>query len=160
MQPIDVNTGEVRSSNEKSQLRSIAIGSCIAVVGFDPVKKAGVIAHIMLPDKAPERARAKTKYAQNALDEMMRLFMEYGSNEKDIYVCLVGGGNVLKKESDTVCQRNIESVTSILNERGIDIKAVALGGMERKSVFMELPSGTVKYTQGNSKKMMLWDSRE
>ncbi len=159
MQPIDVNTGEVRSSNEKSQLRSIAIGSCIAVAGFDPVKKAGVIAHIMLPGKAPRKARARTKYAQDAIDETMRLFLEYGSNENDIYVCLVGAGNVLKKEDDTVCQKNIDSVTSILNERGIDIKAVVLGGMERKSVFMELPSGAVRYTQGNSKKMMLWDSK-
>jgi chemotaxis protein CheD len=160
MQPIDVNTGEVRSSNEKALLRSIAIGSCIAVASFDPVNKAGVIAHIMLPGKAPEKTRAKTKYAQDAIDEMMRLFREYGTDEKDVYVCLVGAGNVLKKDDDTVCQKNIDSVTTILFERGIDIKAVVLGGMERKSVFMDIPSGTVKYTQGNSQKIMLWDSKE
>jgi len=160
MQPIDVNTGEVRSSNEKRLLRSIAIGSCIAIAGFDPVKKAGVIAHVMLPGKAPEKARAKTKYARDAIEEMMHLFLEYGTDEKDIYVCLVGAGNVLKKEDDTVCQKNIDSVTSILNDLGIEIKAVVLGGMERRSVFMELPSGTVKYTQGNSEKMVLWDSKK
>ncbi len=160
MQPIDVNTGKVCSSNAKSQLRSIAIGSCIAVAGFDPVKKAGVIAHIMLPGKAPEKAEAKTKYAQDAIDEMMRLFREYGTDENDIYVCLVGAGNVLKKEDDTVCQKNIDSVTSIIYKRGIEIKAAVLGGMERRSVFMDLPSGTVKYTHGNSKKMVLWESKE
>ena len=159
MQPIDVNTGEVRSSNGKSLLRSMAIGSCVAVAGFDPVNEAGVIAHVMLPGKAPENAKSKSKYAQDAIDEMMRVFGEYGTDEKDVYVCLVGAGNVLKKEDDTVCQ-NIDYVTSILNDRGIEIKAIALGGMERKSVFMDLPSGAISYTQGNSEKMMLWDSRK
>lgn len=160
MQPIDVNTGEVRSSNKPGLLRSIAIGSCIAIAGFDPVNKAGVIAHVMLPGKAPQNSDAKTKYAHDAIVELMRLFSEYGTKEEDIDVCLVGAGNVLKKEDDSVCQKNITSVTSLLKGRGIVAKAAVLGGTERKSVYMELPSGKIRYTQGNSEKMDLWNANE
>ena len=64
---IDVQTGEVKAATGKVILRSIALGSCVAIVAYDPNMKNGAIAHVMLPGKATTRTKPDeiTKYAEN-----------------------------------------------------------------------------------------------
>ncbi|MHC4156555.1 MAG: chemotaxis protein CheD [Planctomycetota bacterium] len=81
---IDVNTGEVRVSTKSAVLRSLAIGSCIAVVAYDAKRRIGAIAHVMLPGRAPEKALEKTKYAADAIEEMLGR-MKKRSEEKERY---------------------------------------------------------------------------
>ncbi|MHC4483370.1 MAG: chemotaxis protein CheD, partial [Planctomycetota bacterium] len=110
---IDVNTGEVKVGGEKIVLRSLAIGSCIVIAAYDFKKKIGAMAHVMLPGRAPKKTLQKTKYAADAVDEMVSRMTRAGSNEGDIEACLVGGGNVLKKKDETICKDNIESTTQL-----------------------------------------------
>jgi len=56
----------------------------------------------------------------------------------------------------TICQSNIDSVTRILEKRGIDICACALGGLFRKSVSIDLETGEVRYSEGGGKEKLLW----
>ena len=152
----DVNTGQVRLGRGNVILRSLAIGSCIAVAAYDSRAKIGAIAHIMLPGSAPEESPEKTRYAENAIDEIIDVMIYSGSQKGNIKVCLVGAGNVLKKEDDTICVDNIRSTMRILDERGIPIKATALGGSERKSIFLDIETGKVAYSKGNGPKELLW----
>jgi len=157
---VDVNTGEVKLSREKIMLRSIAIGSCVVIAAYDSNNRAGAMAHVMLPGSAPEKDTGKTRYAENAVDELVNRMTQAGTNKDDIEVCLVGGGNVLKKQDDTICKDNIESTTQILEERRIPIRATVLGGTERKSVFLDVESGSISYTHGDGKKKPLWKPAE
>ncbi len=77
-----------------------------------------------------------------------------------IKICLVGAGNVLQKEDDTVCQANIESVTQLLEKKNIPVKAAVLGGTERKGVSLDVQSGSVFYTEGNGTEKLLWKTAE
>ncbi len=153
---IYVNTGEAKVSEGEAILRAIAIGSCIVVAALDSKKKVGAMAHVMLPGKAPRQFVEKTKYAFDAIEKMLGQMLEAGSNMDDIEVCLVGAGNVLEKENDTICDANIESVTGILKEKGICVKASALGGTERKGVFLDTETGSISYTEGDEKAKTLW----
>ncbi len=108
-------------------LRAIAIGSCVVVAAYDSRTKTAAMAHVMLPGKAPEsKSFEKTKYAFNAIDEMLHEMSLKGSIREDIEICLVGGGNVLKKEDDTVCQDNINSTSQIFREKNIPIRATMM----------------------------------
>jgi chemotaxis protein CheD len=153
---IDVNTGEVKVSGQSTILRSLAIGSCIVVTAYDPKKKVGAMAHVMLPGSAPKKSLERTKYAADAIDEMISKMINEGSNKDDIEVCLVGGGNVLKREDDTICRSNIDSTTQLLIKRQIPVRSTVLGGTERKGVFLDVESGTVSYTEGDGKEQALW----
>jgi len=153
---IDVNTGEVRVDTTKIVLRSIAIGSCIVIAAYDSKNKIGAMAHIMLPGRAPRDTSERTKYAADAIDEMINRMAHAGSNKDDIEVCLVGGGNVLKKEDDTICKDNIESTTRLLEQKHIPVRTALLGGTERKGVFLDIESGGVSYTEGDEKQKPLW----
>jgi chemotaxis protein CheD len=153
---IDVNTGQVKLGRGKVALRSLAIGSCIAIAAYDSKAKIGAVAHIMLPGSAPRKSPERTKYAANAIDEMIGMMLEAGSQKGNIEVCLVGAGNVLQKEDDTICAANTESAIRLLEERNIPIRATALGGTERKSIFFDVESGNVSYRKGDQQERHLW----
>ncbi len=153
---IDVNTGDIAFGEGNVILRSVALGSCIAVVAYDSKKNIGAIAHIMLPGKAPEKILEKTKYAEDAIDGMIGRMLTKGSKHSNIEVCLVGGGNVLKRKNDTICEANIESVTQVLRKKKISVKSKVLGGTERKSVFMDIENGRISYSEGERGERLLW----
>lgn len=153
---IDVNTGQINLGRGKTTLRSLAIGSCVAVAAYDPSNRIGAIAHIMLPGKAPEKTLEKTKYAADAIEEMIDMMVQAGTQESDMEVCLVGAGNVLQKKNDTICAANIESTTQLLNNKNIPIRATALGGTKRKSMSLDLESGVVSCTIGDGPEEELW----
>jgi len=153
---IDVNTGQIHLANGDGVLRSVALGSCIAVVAYDPKKKIGAIAHIMLPGSAPANNTRKNRYASNAITEILTKMAKAGSQKSDIEVCVVGAGNVLEKGDDTICTSNIESVMQLLKDNNIPVRASVVGGTERKGAFLDVQSGSISYTQGDNQAKLLW----
>jgi chemotaxis protein CheD len=153
---VEANTGEVKFASDGVILRSIAIGSCIAIAAYDARKRTGAMAHVMLPGLAPEKETQPTRYAANAINEIIDLMARAGTRSCDIEACLVGAGNVLEKEDDTVCKANVESVMQLLEEKNIPVRATVLGGTERKGVFMDIENGEVFYTEGENEKKLLW----
>ncbi len=155
---IDVQIGEVKAERGGVILKSKAIGSCIAIIAYDAVRKIGAMAHIMLPGRAPvhKEASEKTKYAADAIDTLVNQMTRLGSRDKDIGVVLVGGGNVLDRPDDTICRDNIESVLEFCGRRHLKVKAQAVGGTERRSVSLDVEGGIVYYSEGNGSETELW----
>ena len=158
---IDVQSGEVKAGGSKIILRSSALGSCIAVAAYDPKKRIGALAHIMLPGRSPDKVScSKEKYAADAIDEMITRLDRFGVAKDGIVTCLVGGANVLQDNTDIICGPIIRSVTEILEEKGIKVVAKALGGVKRRSISFDVEEGIINYTEGNSKKRILWKTGE
>jgi len=156
---IDISTGAVEVAGAGAILRSNAIGSCIVIAAYDSSKKVGALAHIMLPGRAPKDADSeRTRYAANAIDEMINRMTRTGANKCDLEVCLVGAGNILKKQDDTICKDNIESTTELLEKKHIPVRAMVLGGTKRKSISLDVGSGSIFYTEGYKKEKLLWKS--
>ncbi|MCJ7777534.1 MAG: chemotaxis protein CheD [Sedimentisphaerales bacterium] len=152
---VDVDTGEVKVAVEGTILRSVVIGSCVVVAALNVKRKIGAMTHIMLPGSAPENAIDKTKYAANVINRLINIIPDAELERGHIEACLVGTGNVLKKKDDTVCKANIESTTHLLKEKNIPVRVYALGGTERKSVFMDIGSGLISYAEGDEKEKPL-----
>ena len=156
---IDISMGEVKVAGAGTILRSNAIGSCIVIAAYDSRKKVGAMAHIMLPGRAPKDADSeRTRYAADAIDEMINRMTRTGANQCDLEVCLVGAGNVLKKQDDTICKDNIESTTELLGKKHIPVRAAVLGGTERKCISLDVETGSIFYKEGDSREKLLWKS--
>ena len=153
---IDVSIGEVKSGSDQLILTSSGIGSCIAVVAYDCSKRNGVLAHVMLPGKSEETGPQKTKYACDAIDELLRQLVYLGTTEGSIEVCLVGGGNVLKENDCTICRDNLFSIENELFKKDIPIRAQAVGGTKRRTATLDIGKGVVFYTEGDSDEKILW----
>ncbi len=159
-QIIDINTGEVKVAGSPTMLRSVAIGSCVVIAALNFERKIGAMAHIMLPGSAPENVAEKTRYAADAVDELLNIMTDGQPQRGDIHACLVGAGNVLKREDDTICKANIESTMRILKEKNIPIRASVLGGTKSKSVFMDVENGCISYIEGDEKEKILWQANQ
>ena len=153
-------TGEVKAGNKNTILKSSAIGSCIAITAYNKQNQIGALAHIMLPGKAPEnRNIKKTRYASNAIDELINILELNGVNNNEIEVCIAGGANVLKRKDDYIGQDIIKSVEEILKKRKINIMARSLGGSQRRSVSLDVETGCVYYSLGDEAEKLLWKYR-
>ena len=61
-QRVIIGVGDMAvSNNPQVTLSTYALGSCVGVVAYDPVARAGGILHLMLPDStiSPEKAVAQ-----------------------------------------------------------------------------------------------------
>ena len=155
---VDVSTGEIAVRKGLYILRAMAIGSCIVVAAFDSKTQNAGMAHIMLPGYAPQLSPGKSKYAADGIGFMLSQMTQSGSILTDIDFCLVGAGNVLRKDDDTICNDNMNSVISIMREKCIRAKASVLGGFKRKSVFLDTQTGRFSYTEGDEQEKPLWQS--
>ncbi len=155
---IDVQIGQVKAAAGQGILKSGAIGSCIAVAACNPSNKTGAVAHIMLPGRAPagKAGSKKTRYAYDATDTIIDKMARLGSTADKIKVAVLGGANVLQKDDDTICRANIETTLDYLKDRHIEVVATALGGTERRNVWLDLDKRTIYYTEGDSSKKQLW----
>ena len=155
---INVQTGQIKTGQGEVMLKSTALGSCIAIAACDRQKKIGSLAHIMLPGRAPQNKKEeeKIKYVCNAIDEIIRLMTELGSQVDRIEAVVVGGGNVLKRKDDTICHDNINSVIKCLQKNKIKINAQALGGNKRKSISFDVAKSIICYTEGDEPEKLLW----
>lgn len=158
---VDVQIGQVKAGKGKVILQSKAIGSCVAIVAYDAIKNVGALAHVMLPGRAPAKKKVeKTKYTANAIDAIISKMSKLDSKKDDIEVVLVGGGNILNREDDTICKDNIESALKLLSEKQLKVRAQAVGGTARRSVSLDVERGIVYCSEGNSSERELWRSEK
>lgn len=153
---IDVNTGQIAVRRGRCMLRAMALGSCIAVAAYDIRARIAGMAHIMLPGGTLRRGADDTRYAMCGIRTLLDRMCQAGGDAEGIEVCLVGAGNVLRNEQDTICGDNIRSVTEVLQERNIPIRASVLGGNDRKSAYLDAETGRISFTEGNGDEQVLW----
>jgi len=153
---LDIHTGQITVRRGQCILRAMALGSCIAVAAYDPRARIAGMAHIMLPGGTPQRGANDPRYAVYGIEALLGRMIEAGCDAGAIEVCLVGGGNVLRDERDSICGDNIRSVTAILQAKNIPIRASTLGGNERKSAFLDAETGRVSFTEGSGAEQVLW----
>jgi len=152
-----VDSGEVAACRGDGILRAGAIGSCVVVTAYDPDAGVGGMAHVLLPgaSRDPDPS-VRTKYAEDAIQELMRKISALGAREERLRVCLVGGGNVLGPGHDSPGPEIVISLTKILGRMCIEPVATEVGGAQRRSCSLDVASGQVTYTVGDSERLTLW----
>jgi len=124
-----------------------ALGSCIAVVVYDPIKRAGGMIHFMLPMSSTSPDKAKEKPAMFADTGVPLLFGEMyslGCNKKDLVVKVIGGGSLYDdKGMFNIGQRNYTVVRKLFWKNGILIKAEDVGGAKSRTARLFVGTGKV-----------------
>ena len=143
-----ITTGCFVTGSKEGFFTSSPLGSCVAIVAYDKSKQIGGLAHAMLPGKSVKGN--DNKYAENIIANLIDELTDLGALKTNIEICLVGGANVLKRKINNIGNNLIESIYEILKKKKLPIKAKSLGGFERRSVSLDLSSGIVTYTVGDS----------
>ena len=153
---ISVATGEVWATAKRIVLRSDGIGSCVVVAAYDKGHRVGALAHVMLPGKSSKSGFGyNTKYARDAIEEMLFKMTRLGADGGSLEACIVGGANVLQDGDDTLCPNLVNFVIGNLQEKRIKIVAQAVGGTTGRSVMFDIDEGAVYYAQGEGSAALL-----
>jgi chemotaxis protein CheD len=145
---IHVNIAEIQVANSNSELVCLGLGSCIAVVLYDPLNKIGGLAHVMLPNsRLTENLMHPGKFADTAVKALLKKMHEKGANLKQIHAKIFGGANMFSSVNSsnkaTIGQFNTNAVLKELEYYEIPVLAKDVGGHSGRSISFSTRDGLV-----------------
>lgn len=148
MNLIEVGIGEFEvSSDPAGVIKTYALGSCVAVIIYDPVNKVGGMIHIALPDSEINLEKAEKTpayFADTGLPLLFKKMNELGAKRSNSWIKMAGGASVIKScESFDIGKRNVLAVKKILWNKKLGIKKDDVGGDYSRTVALDLSNGSV-----------------
>jgi len=151
----DVGIGDLFVSKENDEIKTYALGSCVALVVWDQSLKAGGMIHIALPEGHinPEKARDKPGYfADTGLPVLFSDLKKIGANRRSCWVKLIGGASILDENNTfDIGRRNALAVKKYLWKIGLALTAEDIGGTISRTVSLTVPTGELTITNGNQR---------
>lgn len=116
-------------------MSSIGLGSCIGLTIHDREKGIGGLAHVMLPDSGGKSERPG-KYADTAIDALIRGLTELGCKKTSLVAKMVGGAAMFKTFSGNlnIGERNITAIKEGLEKYRIPLRAECVGGSVGRTI--------------------------
>ncbi len=138
---LNVGMGEIVTTSSPNVLSSLGLGSCIALVLYDPVEKIAGMAHIMLPDSSMRSKSCNNtkpgKYADNAVDALINELDSKGASRKRIKAKVAGGSKMFSFEISallSIGEQNVKKVLDLLDSHSIPLEGCDTGGSRGRSV--------------------------
>jgi len=126
-------------------LACLGLGSCVAVILYDPVMKMGGIVHVLLP-KAPHNCDSDEKYADTGTKKLVKELLAKGASKERLVAKLVGGAQMFPSLSLSVSdigRHNIEEAKRILKDIGVKIVSEDTQGNRGRSAYLNTENGRV-----------------
>lgn len=151
MTDILLGVGELGAANTPGdRLRTIALGSCIAVIILDTKTKTAGMVHVVLPlsKTNPDKASNMPGYfADTGIPTLLKAMAQKGCSEngKGKVVKLVGGAQILDPNNTfNIGKRNLLAIKKILWKYRLGVLAEDVGGNISRSVAVDLGTGKTK----------------
>lgn len=145
---IVVRVAEFRIARGDTELATLGLGSCVAILLHDPESGVGGLAHILLPSRSLSRSSDNPgRFPQTALPAMLEAMIGLGADRRRLVARLVGGAsmfqNLVPSGSMQMGDRNVIAVREVLNQLAIPIVAETVGGDQGRSVWFHAGTGVI-----------------
>ncbi|KKM65926.1 hypothetical protein LCGC14_1486380 [marine sediment metagenome] len=128
-----------------SKFAIYGLGSCIALILQDKLKKIYGISHILLPSFNPLKntppIRYPHKYADLSIKDLLEKLLSHGAKLRNIKAIIVGGAIFFQKSNER--NQNLEMVEKILKSFQIDIEKRDVGGILGRNVIYNTEDNSV-----------------
>lgn len=142
-----VKIGELKVISDEGTLYTIGLGSCVAVVLYDPGKKIGGLAHVMLPSDTPRGHPSPGRFAPLAVPNLIAEMVRIGARKRGMFARIAGGAamfkDVLPAYGVHLGERNVAAVKEALARASVPLRGEDTGGSFGRSVFLDAADGTV-----------------
>lgn len=143
---VDISDMKV-SSDLGMVIVTYALGSCIAVMLHDPVRRVGGMIHYMLPlsRTSPEKALVRpAMFADTGVPALFAKMYACGCRKEDIVVKVAGGGKLYDDNGTfDIGQRNYTVLRKMFWKNDILIRAEDVGGSISRTVRLFVATGRV-----------------
>jgi chemotaxis protein CheD len=137
------------SAPEEPTLTTIGLGSCVAIILYDPTARVGGLAHVLLPSESMARDRSNpAKFPSSAVTLMLAEMTRLGADTRRVRAKLVGGASMfaslLPTGSINIGERNVHAARQALADSGVPVVAEDIGSDHGRSVYFHLRDGRVE----------------
>jgi chemotaxis protein CheD len=144
MASIVVGIGDCRvSRNKEDQLITFALGSCVAVIAYDPVASTGGMLHFLLP-RGPEYRPHESifRYGDTGIVALIEALKRQGASPSRLTVVLAGGACMFRSDPKfDVGRQNIDCARSVLSQLRLSIAREDIGGTISRTVRLDMETG-------------------
>lgn len=147
-QRVVIGVGDMSVSNNQAiTLSTYGLGSCVAVVAYDPLMKVGGLLHAMLPESSisPEKARTQpAMFVDTGMPILMRALLGMKAEPRRLRIFLTGGASVLcMNDMFKIGERNVRATMQHLMQLGIPVAFSAVGGTINRTVHLVIGTGAI-----------------
>ena len=147
-QRVVIGVGDMSVANNPAiTLSTYALGSCVAVLAYDPVERAGGMLHLMLPEShiSPEKAAMQpAMFADTGLPLLFRSLAGLRAQTARLRIFVTGGASVLcGSDVFKIGERNIRAVADYLASSGFRVRQWSVGGTINRTVHLEIGTGNI-----------------
>jgi chemotaxis protein CheD len=131
---------------ESPTVVSTILGSCVAVIMFNPGRKVGSICHAMLPRNPSSHRGEAFRYVDSSILYMVERFRALGVRTNEMEVKLFGGADVLEHRGEngaSVGRQNIEIALETIGEVGLRLIVSDVGGKVGRKLCFYTHTGEV-----------------
>lgn len=136
-------------------VKTLGLGSCVAVVMLDPGTRTVGMVHVALPDSSiatpDDIKRLPGRFADTAIPALLNCMAKLGANKCENMIVKLAGGAVIMDPKNTfnIGKRNVLAIKKLLWERGMGARAEDVGANYSRSVSVSVDSGLVEvYSPG------------
>ena len=132
------------------EMITTVLGSCVSACIRDTMLGIGGMNHFMLPERAfgepgswdDTNVNSATRYGSFAMEHLINVILQQGSQRNRLEVKIFGGGKVLRAMTD-IGNRNIAFVRNYLRDEGLRVTSEDVGDICPRKVVYYPDSGRV-----------------
>lgn len=130
-------------------LVTLGLGSCVAIMIYDPDVPAAGMAHVLLPSQSLARDHSNpARFPETAVPLLVERLRALGATPGRLVAKLAGGASMfsqlLQPGTIQMGERNVVAARAALRAAGIPIVREAVGGTVGRSVRFDVASGEVE----------------
>lgn len=148
MEIVKVGMADFKVIKSTGILTTLGLGSCVGIALYDRINKVAGLAHIMLPSSTEIKNNSnKAKFADTAIQELVKEMVLLGANKKYITAKLAGGSQMFSFDSNTdilrIGERNTLASKKKLQELDVPIVAEDTGGNYGRTIELNSQDGNL-----------------
>jgi chemotaxis protein CheD len=145
---LDIGIGEWQvSGNQTDELKTYALGSCVAVCAYDPTNRVAGLIHIALPDSKINQLKADKMpgyFADTGLPLLFEDMVKKGAQKKNIKIKLAGGSSIMDQNRHfDIGRRNAIAIKKYLWKNGFGVLKEDTGGNSSRTVSFKVGDGSI-----------------
>lgn len=154
---ITVGIADFNVAKDADILVTYALGSCVGICLYDPILKLAGLSHIMLPSVKeftdPKAAAQTAKYADTAIELMMKKMLSMGAGKIRLRAKIAGGAQMFAPVNNTnlagIGERNVQAVKKELARLSIPIVAEDTGKNYGRTLYLTSADGVMRIKSVN-----------
>ncbi|WP_045224485.1 chemotaxis protein CheD [Methyloterricola oryzae] len=145
---IFLKPGEFHFGGPDKRIRTV-LGSCVSLVFWHPDRHVGGMCHYLLPSRNGNAKSGELdgRYADEALELLLREIRRCGTLPGEYQVKLFGGGDMFPKSpkipATQVGRRNVEAARDLIKRYNLNCVGEHLEGIGHRNVIFDVWSGHV-----------------